>query len=100
MQHEIPVSSDDWFADIERQDKVPPRKGRSRRKKSMSDIFAELKVKMVMRIYGVSAARATEIIAGRAGEKRALEREKDKAGKKRKGREECGFIPAEDLFSL
>ena len=74
MQHEIPVSSDDWFADIERQDKVPPRKGRSRRKKSMSDIFAELKVKMVMRIYGVPRARALEIIAARESARKAAEK--------------------------
>ena len=34
---------------------------------------AELKAKMVMRIYSVSRARAAAIIAGRAGERQALE---------------------------
>lgn len=38
--------------------------------------FAKIKVKMVMRIYGVSCARAIAIIAGRAAEKARLELEK------------------------
>ena len=40
-----------------------------------ADLFEQVKVKMVMRIYGVSSERAKEIIAGRVAEKAALEAE-------------------------
>ena len=44
-------------------------------KKSAEDSFEQVKVKMVMRIYGVSRERAKEIIAGRMTERAALEAE-------------------------
>ena len=54
---------------------------------------------MVMRIYGVSKARALEIIAGRAAEKKALEDAKDKKGKREKN--EAGkFMSAEEFFGV
>ena len=68
-------------------------------KKAKKDIFAEIKVKMMMRIYGVSRKRALEIIAGRAAEKKALEAAKDKDGKRAKN-DESGIKSAEDFFSL
>ena len=64
---------EDLFTDMERKDKVPARKGRGRGKKSMADLFAELKVQMVMNIYACSAERAKEIIDGRALELLELE---------------------------
>lgn len=99
MNNETLISAEDFFGKIEeKQDKAPARKGKTRGKKSMKDIFAELKIKMVMRIYGVSNTRAMEIIAGRADEKRKLEHEKDKAAKAKKGREDYRFLSSEDLF--
>ena len=60
---------EELFAGLKNKKKVPVRKGRGRRKKSANDLFAEVKVKMVMRIYGVTKARALEILAERAEEK-------------------------------
>lgn len=45
------MNIEDLFTDMERKDKVPARKGRGRGKKSMADLFTELKVQMVMNIY-------------------------------------------------
>lgn len=96
MNNETLMSAEEFFRGLEPESsgKTPARKGRSRGKKTKSDIFAELKVKMVMRIYGVSKARALKIIVGRAAEKRELERKKDKTGKKN----DCGGIPVEEFF--
>ncbi len=55
--------------------KKAPRKCRSRGKKPEA-LFAAVKVKMVMRIYGVSRAKALEIIAKRESETRAAEGER------------------------
>ena len=44
-------------------------------KKIAEDFFEQVKVKMVMRIYGVSCEQAKEIIAGRAAEKATHEAE-------------------------
>lgn len=60
---------EELFAGLENEKKVPVRKGRGRRKKSVNDLFTEIKVKMVMRIYGATKARALEILADRAEEK-------------------------------
>ena len=56
------MNIEDPFVDMERKDKVLARKGRGRGKKSMADLFTELKVQMVMNIYTCSAERAKEII--------------------------------------
>ena len=61
------------FLDTESGKKAPARKGRGRGKKSPIDLFDKLKIKMVMRIYGVTSARAMEIIAGRADEAQEAE---------------------------
>ncbi len=58
------------------------RKERGRTKKVKGDLFEQVKVKMVMRIYGVSCEQAKEIIAGRMAERAALEAENEaKRGK-------------------
>ena len=68
---------------------------KARAKKSPDEFFEELKVKTVMRIYGVSRTRALEIIAGRDGERKALEDAKEKAREvSRRQREES----AEEFF--
>ena len=54
--------------------KKVPRKRRSRGKKPEA-LFAAVKVKMVMRIYGVSRAQALEIIAKRESEAKAADKE-------------------------
>ena len=41
--------------------------------RATGDLFEQIKVKMVMRIYHVSCKRAKAIIAGRAAEKEALD---------------------------
>lgn len=48
-------------------------KNRTRGKKSAEELFDKVKVKMVMRIYGVSQAKAREIIAARTEETMAEE---------------------------
>ena len=46
-------------------------------KKIAEDLFEQVKVKMVVRIYGVSSKRAKTIIAGRMAERAALEAENE-----------------------
>ena len=62
------MSAEEIFGELAYEKKAPVRKGRRRAKKSANDLFAEIKVKMVMRIYGVTKARALEIIADRTEE--------------------------------
>ena len=66
MQNEIEmIDTEDIFDEMDRFGKVPVQKSKDRRKRSGKNLFAEVKVKMVMRIYGVPRARALEIIAAR-----------------------------------
>ena len=90
--------------DIRRR-RVAARKKRGRAMKSNEDLFEQLKVKMVMRIYGVSCKRAKTIIAGRMAERAALEaeneakREKRARNLRRRVRDEDEWIPASEIFS-
>ena len=63
------MSAEEFFGGLENEKKAPVRKGRGRGKKSANDLFAEIKVKMVMRIYGVTKAHALEILADHVEEK-------------------------------
>ena len=93
------MSDDEIFEEIDLVPKDPLPVARKSSKKAKKDIFAGIKVKMVMRIYGVSKTRAREIIAGRAAEKKALEDTKDKKGKREKN--EAGkFMSAEEFFGV
>lgn len=74
-----PMNDAEAFFGEQRNSKVPACKGKACGRKVGADLLAELKVKMVMRIYGVSRARAVRIIAGRADEKRALEQSQEDA---------------------
>ena len=75
-------------------------------KKIAEDSFEQVKVKMVMRIYGVSCEQAKEIIAGRAAEKASL-KAANKAKPERNIRkprcrvrdEDDEWIPASEIFS-
>ena len=84
MKDDDIMSDEEIFEGIDLAPKNPRPVARKRLKKAKKDILAEIKVKMVMRIYGVSRARALEIIAGRAAEKKALEEAKENKGKKGK----------------
>ena len=78
---------------------APVRRSRTRGKGADKDLFAELKLKMVMRIYNVSRVRAAAIIAGRAGERQALEEVHEAAREARRARmRDEGFDTAEDFF--
>lgn len=76
MDNEKIMSAEEFFGEPKK-DKTPAHTGKARRKRSSKALFAELKIKTVMRIYGVSRARAMEIIAGRADEKQEMERAKE-----------------------
>ena len=78
MNNKTMISDDEFFFEEKSGTKVPVHKGKARGKRSKRDLFAELKVKMVMRIYGVTRARAMEIIAGRAEEAQEMERAKNR----------------------
>ena len=78
MNNETVMSDEELFFEEKSGTKEPARKGRGRGKKSPKDLFGKLKIKMVMRIYGVTRARAMEIIAGRAEEAQEMERAKNR----------------------
>ena len=67
------MTAEEFFGEIG-EPKKAPRKCRLRGKKPGA-LFAAVKVKMVMRIYGVSRAKALEIIVQREAEKKASEAE-------------------------
>ena len=69
------MSAEEFFGGLT-DGKKAPRKCRSRGKKPEA-LFAAVKVKMVMRIYGVSRAKALEIIAKRESEAKAAEKENE-----------------------
>ena len=74
MHNEIEIDAEEFFDGLEKSGKVLVQKSKDRRKRSEKDIFAEIKVKMVMRIYGVSRVRALEIIAEREAARKAAEK--------------------------
>ena len=96
MKNEDTMSAEEFFGEVEK-GKVPVRMGKTRGKRSKTDLFADLKVKMVMRIYGVSKKRALEIIAGRVAEKRALAERLRNDGRTSM-KDEGGFMSAKDFF--
>ena len=63
------MTAEEFFGEID--NGKSSRTGRTRGKKTEEDLFAKMKVKMVMRIYGVSRSKALEIIAGREAAKTA-----------------------------
>lgn len=74
------------------------RKGRPRGKKKRDALFAEVKVKMVMRIYGVTKARALEILSGRAGEKKPAEVSAGNVDEIEDDEEDVPFMSAAEFF--
>ena len=74
MHNEIEIDAEEFFDEMEKAGKVPVQKSKDGRKRSEKDLFTEIKVKMVMRIYGVSRVRALEIIAARESARKAAEK--------------------------
>ena len=97
MNNETMTSAEEVFGEP-RKHNAPARKGKARGKKAGTDLLAELKAKMVMRIYNVSRARAAAIIAGRAGERQALEEAREAKRARCLNGDET--MTAEDFFNL
>ena len=74
MHNEIEIDAEEFFDEMEKGGKVPVQKSKDRRKRSEKNRFAEIKVKMVMRIYGVARVEALEIIAARESARKAAEK--------------------------
>ncbi len=98
MNDETMMTAEEFFGEIENQEKTPARKGKSRGRKSRNDPFAEAKIKMVMRIYGATRKGALGIIAGREAERQALERAKERQTKHRESHKEERLMTAEEFF--
>lgn len=98
MNDETMMTAEEFFGEIESQEKTPARKGKSRGRKSRNDLFAEAKIKMVMRIYGATRKGALGIIAGREAERQALERAKERQTKHRESHKEERLMTAEEFF--
>ena len=91
------MSAEEFFGEIDNGKKNASRTCRTRGKKAVEDLFTKMKVKMVMRIYGVSRARALEIIAGREAAKSAENGKAQEDGKTGGTDEE--LLSAEDFFA-
>ena len=62
---------DDCMNEMARRNRVPSRKKKERGKKTGKQLLSDVKIRMVMRIYGLSRAHAAKFIAGREHELRA-----------------------------
>ena len=94
------MSAEEFFGELAYEKKVPVRKGRGRGKKSANDLFAEIKVKMVMRIYGVTKARALEIIADHAEENNTPLVPDGNADAADDNDDDVKFLPESEFFSV
>ena len=91
------MSAEEFFGGIDDGKKNSSRTCRTRGKKAAEDLFTKMKVKMVMRIYGVSRAKALEIIAARDAAKAAADGESRAGGNK--GDADETLMSAEDFFA-
>ena len=90
------MSDEEFFEEVALGPKVTRPVARKRSKKAKKDIFAGIKVKMVMRIYGASHAKALEIIAARDAAETAADGESQIGGNRGDTNEE--LMSAEDFF--
>ena len=98
MTNEDERMSDTEFLDeIDNARKRIARTCRQRGRKLENDLFAKIKVKMVMRVYGVSHSRALEIISEREVEKEVPKMTGSAIGKN--GRTDETFMTAEEFFA-
>lgn len=65
MDEEVEIMSAEEFFGRAKAAKSPSRGGKAHGNKMMHERFTEVKINMVMRIYGVSRAKAEKIIAER-----------------------------------
>ena len=87
------MTAEEFFGISEKSAGRTRRKGRSRGKKKGEALLAEVKVKMVMRIHGISRQKALEMIAAREAEKKVA------AGEEPRGENEAGeFMSAAEFF--
>ena len=98
MNKETMMSAEEFFGEPKKKNNAPGRRGKARGRRVDKDLLAELKLKMVMRIYKVSRARAAAIIAGRAGERQALEEAREAKRARCLNGDET--MTAEDFFNL
>ena len=91
------LTEEEFFEEVALGPKDTRPVARKRSKKAKKDIFAGIKAKMVMRIYGVSRALALEIIAGREAAKSAENGKAHEDGQKGDTDEE--LLSAEDFFA-
>ena len=91
------MSAEEFFGGIDNGEKNSSRTHRLRGKKTAEDLFAKMKVKMIMRIYGVSRAKALAIIAEREAAKTAENGKALKDGKT--GDTDETLLSAEEFFA-
>ena len=91
------MSAEEFFGGIDNGEKKSSRAVRTHGKKKEEGLFSKMKVKMVMRIYDVSRAKALEIIAGREAAKTAKNGKAQDGGKKGDSDEE--LMSAEEFFA-
>ncbi|MBQ7188672.1 MAG: hypothetical protein IJR99_04560 [Kiritimatiellae bacterium] len=89
--------AEDFFTGIEKHAERGLQRSRTRGKKKPEELFSNVKVEMVMRIYGVSRTKALEIITTRESEIKTAEGE----GADRSTEEDCdvAFISAKEFFA-
>ena len=91
------MSAEEFFGESDNGKKNPSHTCRTRGKKKTEDLFTKMKVKMVMRIYGVSRAKAFEILAARDAAKAAGNGKSLAVGNK--GDADETLMSAEDFFA-
>ena len=91
------MSAEEFFGELDNGKKNSSRTCRTRGKKKTEDLFTKMKVKMVMRIYGVSRAKALEIIAARDTANAAANGKSQAGGNE--GDADETLMSAEDFFA-
>ena len=66
METDGMISAEEFFGGIAKAESAPAKTSRKRREGTATDLFQEIKLRMVMRVNRVSRAKALEIIAARA----------------------------------
>ena len=59
------MTAEEFFGEVDIEEMSPSRPCRPRGRKSDKDLFSKIKMKMVMRAYGVSREMAEKIVAQR-----------------------------------
>ena len=99
MSEERIMTAEEFFGGIESDKGMGSMSSSRRRKGRAKKTFADIKVRMVMRIYGVTRAKAEKIISERA----AAKTEAGAAAKAAGAAEDCGLgdvelMSAEEFF--